>query len=78
MLKRIMSLILVISLILQMPCLAVTGHINGCTNTDFSTNCCTKTFNIIPKAGYRIIDVLVNGVSQGAITSYTFSNITSY
>jgi len=36
-----------------------------------------QTFTIIPKAYYRIADVKVNGVSQGAITSYTFKNVTS-
>ena len=56
--------------------LAATGHINGCTNTNFDTNCCTKTFRITPRTGYRVVDVIVNGVSQGPITSYTFINIT--
>jgi len=35
----------------------------------------SKTYNIQAKEGYRIVDVKVNGVSQGAITSYTFTNI---
>lgn len=37
----------------------------------------TKTFAIAPGVGYRIADVAVDGVSQGAITSYTFNNVTS-
>jgi hypothetical protein len=33
------------------------------------------TFTITPDAGYRVADVLVDGVSVGARTSYTFSNV---
>lgn len=35
----------------------------------------SKTFNITPSNGYAIADVLVNGVSVGAVSSYTFSNV---
>lgn len=35
------------------------------------------TVNINPVTGYRIIDVRVNGSSQGAISSYTFSDVSS-
>src|SRR5690606_37134362 len=35
-----------------------------------------QVFSIIPNVGYTIADVLVNGVSVGAITSYTFENVT--
>lgn len=35
----------------------------------------SQTFNITPETGYDIDDVLVDGVSQGAVTSYTFTNI---
>ena len=75
--KKIKLLVLSL-LIMLVPgiSLAETGHINGCTNTSFDTNCCTKTFRITPQAGYTVTDVIVNGVSQGPITSYTFSNIT--
>ena len=34
-----------------------------------------KTYTITPSAGYFILDVLVDGVSQGAISSYTFNII---
>lgn len=34
-----------------------------------------QSFTITPNAGYRIADVKVDGVSQGAIPSYTFQNI---
>jgi len=34
-----------------------------------------KTFTITPDTGYKIADVLVNGVSVGAVSSYTLENI---
>ena len=37
----------------------------------------SATFSILPNAGYAVADVLVDGVSQGAIASYTFSNVTA-
>lgn len=36
-----------------------------------------KTYTFVPDPGYRVADVLVDGVSVGAPTFYTFSNITS-
>ena len=36
-----------------------------------------QTFNISPFPGYQVIDVEVDGVSQGAITTYTFHNVTA-
>jgi len=36
-----------------------------------------KTFAINPRDGYRVADVLVDGVSVGAVTVYTFNNITA-
>lgn len=35
----------------------------------------SKTFTITPNAGYKVADVLVNGVSKGAITTYQFTNV---
>lgn len=35
----------------------------------------TKTFKIIPEVEYEIEDVLVNGVSIGKVTEYTFVNV---
>ena len=35
-----------------------------------------KTFKITPASGYRVADVLVDGRSVGAVTKYTFSNVT--
>ncbi|MGB6873255.1 MAG: carboxypeptidase regulatory-like domain-containing protein [Dehalococcoidia bacterium] len=36
----------------------------------------SQPFNITPNAGYAISDVLVNGISVGAVSSYTFTNVT--
>jgi hypothetical protein len=36
-----------------------------------------KTFNVTPNGGYTIADVLVDAVSQGAVPSYTFTNVTA-
>ena len=36
-----------------------------------------KSFSITQNAGYHIADVSVDGVSQGIVSSYTFSNVTS-
>ncbi len=36
-----------------------------------------QTFNITPNNGYKISDVVVDGVSQGAITTYPFTNVTA-
>ncbi|MEI6605089.1 MAG: YDG domain-containing protein [Verrucomicrobiota bacterium] len=35
----------------------------------------SQTFTITPNTGYRVAGVLVDGVSQGALTSYTFADI---
>ena len=35
------------------------------------------TYNIIPNSGYQVADVLVDGVSVGSITNYTFNNVNS-
>ena len=34
-----------------------------------------RTFNINPNSGYQVADVLVDGVSMGAITTYTFYSV---
>jgi hypothetical protein len=36
-----------------------------------------QTFNITANAGYMVLDVLVDGVSVGAATSFTFTNVTA-
>lgn len=35
------------------------------------------TFTITPASGYHISDVTVDGISQGAISTYTFENVTA-
>jgi hypothetical protein len=35
----------------------------------------SQSFAITPTSGYTVSDVLVDGASQGAITSYTFNNV---
>jgi len=37
----------------------------------------TSSFTITPVNGYHIVAVLVGNVSQGAVSSYTFSNVTT-
>lgn len=36
-----------------------------------------KTFTITPDSGYEIADVLIDGKSVGAVSAYTFENVTS-
>ncbi|MCE5262102.1 MAG: chitobiase/beta-hexosaminidase C-terminal domain-containing protein [Deltaproteobacteria bacterium] len=36
-----------------------------------------QTYTITPNAGYHIVDVTVDGVSVGAVTSYTFTAVTA-
>src|SRR5207249_5408827 len=35
----------------------------------------SQTFTVTPDAHYHVADVLVDGVSVGAVNSYTFSNV---
>ena len=35
----------------------------------------SQVFTISPISGYHIVDVVVDGVSQGAVNSYTFTNV---
>ncbi|MGA2263850.1 MAG: choice-of-anchor tandem repeat NxxGxxAF-containing protein, partial [Acidobacteriota bacterium] len=37
----------------------------------------SQTFTITPAASYQVADVLVDSVSVGAVTTYTFSNVTA-
>ncbi len=36
----------------------------------------SQPYLIVPDEGYHVVDVVVDGVSQGAITSYPFTNVT--
>ena len=52
------------------------GTITPAGNT--TVNCGEgQTYTIAANDGYRIVDVTVDGQSQGAIESYTFSNVTA-
>jgi hypothetical protein len=37
----------------------------------------SQTFTLTPSTGYKVQDVKVDGASVGAVTSYTFSNVTA-
>ena len=37
----------------------------------------SKIFTITPSSGYKVASVLVDGASVGAVTTYTFSNVTA-
>ncbi|MFA4836267.1 MAG: choice-of-anchor L domain-containing protein [Dehalococcoidia bacterium] len=54
----------------------VNGSIDpsGPVTVNYGTN---QTFTIVPESGYHVVDVLVDGVSVGAMTSYEFTNITA-
>jgi transglutaminase-like putative cysteine protease len=52
------------------------GSISPAGKIDVS-NGSNQKFIITPNYGYEIEDVLVDGVSQGSVTSYTFDNITA-
>ena len=47
--------------------------INGKVVVEIGDN---KLFRITPDPGYLVDDVLVDGVSEGAVSSYTFTNVT--
>ena len=46
----------------------------GVTTVNYGGNQC---YTIIPDAGYHVADVLVDGLSVGAVTSYDFTNVTA-
>ena len=53
---------------------------NGTITPSGSTSVNTgadQVYTITPNCGYAISDVLVDGVSQGAIATYTFTNVTA-
>ena len=46
---------------------------SGAVSVNYGAN---QAFAITPAAGYHVADVLVDGISAGAVTSYTFNNVT--
>jgi len=47
---------------------------SGAVSVNYSAN---QTFDVTPNTGYRVADVLVDGGSVGAVTSYTFTSVTA-
>ncbi len=56
---------------------AGTGGIVSPAGTSTVTYGSSKTYTITPSTGYRIVDVRVDNISVGPLSSYTFSNIVS-
>jgi hypothetical protein len=57
------------------PSAGVGGTITpGTTTVNYGGS---ATFTIAPNPYYKIVDVTVDGVSQGALASYTFNNVTA-
>ena len=54
---------------------APNGTIAPGTASIYSGN--SQTYNIFPATGYKVVDVIVDGVSQGALTTYTFVSVAS-
>ena len=54
----------------------VGGSISPSGNTSVNHGA-NQTFTITPNTGYSIANVKVDGASQGAISSYTFNNVTA-
>ena len=50
------------------------GSIDGNSSVDSGSD---AVFTITPATGYHVADVTVDGVSKGAISSYTFTNVTA-
>ena len=48
------------------------------SGTFFHSQGTSQTFTITPSAGYKTASVLVDGVSVGAVSSYTFTNVTAH
>src|SRR5690606_5970489 len=59
--------------------ITATAGANGSINPSgtVEVNCgADQAFTITADSGYAVADVLVNGVSVGAVTTYTFENVT--
>ena len=50
------------------------GHINGPSTVEYGAN---ATYTITPNDGYLVENVTVDGMSVGAVTTYTFHNVTA-
>ena len=60
------------------PVITATSGANGTVTPAGETSVSyggSQTYTITPNTGYRVSDVLVDSVSQGALTNYTFTNV---
>jgi putative cell wall-binding protein/sugar lactone lactonase YvrE len=57
------------------PSAGVGGSISPNTTQTVSPGADSATFAISPSLGYHIADVTVDGISQGAVTSYQFTSV---
>ncbi len=56
---------------------AGTGGAISPTGTSYVSRGSSKTYSITPSVGYSVADVRVDNVSVGAVSTYTFSNVTA-
>ena len=57
---------------------SATGHGTVSPSGTYEVGCGENvTYTITPEEGYRIANVVVDGVSKGAIATYTFSNVSA-
>ncbi|MES2431414.1 MAG: hypothetical protein V4556_10775, partial [Bacteroidota bacterium] len=59
--------------------ITVTAGLNGSITPGTGAVTCgtNQTYTITPATGYHVVNVVVDGSSQGAITSYQFTNVTA-
>ena len=60
--------------------ITATADVNGSITPAGTTTVndgASQTYTIAPNQGYQVKSVIVDGISKGAITSYTFANVTS-
>jgi len=60
--------------------ITATTEVNGAISSPGVNTVNAKSsmaFSITPDAGYHVANVLVDGLSQGAVTSYSFTNVVS-
>ncbi len=60
--------------------ITASAGVNGAISNPGAVDVCpgsTPAYTITPDAGYHVLDVLVDGSSVGAVTSYTFSAISA-
>ncbi len=58
------------------PTAGTNGTISPATPVTVNSGA-SQTFTVAPATGYQVANVLIDGVSAGALTTYTFSNVTA-